>query len=200
MICPNTQTLDPRVKRTRKLLQDALRSLLSEKRFSVITVQDVTDRATVNRATFYAHYLDKEDLAVHVLKDDLISAVVKRLPEKARYCHENLIEFATAVMEFMAGLSGSCPDTARELQNAVGTAVQEAIFEFVDHWLTMSPEGMDLHPGCTKEAVLTVVSWSIFGGALRWSRTQHREPAKKIATQIVATFIPEHRSAPMLSR
>jgi AcrR family transcriptional regulator len=47
--------MDPRVRRTRKLLQDALRSLLFERRFSRISVQDIAERATVNRATFYAH-------------------------------------------------------------------------------------------------------------------------------------------------
>ncbi|MBI4304912.1 MAG: TetR family transcriptional regulator, partial [Chloroflexi bacterium] len=45
---------DPRVKRTRKLLHDAFDSLLSEKSFEAITVQDIAERATVNRATFYA--------------------------------------------------------------------------------------------------------------------------------------------------
>lgn len=50
---------DPRQKRTRKLLQDALRKLLQEKPFEEILVQDITDTATLNRATFYDHYADK---------------------------------------------------------------------------------------------------------------------------------------------
>jgi AcrR family transcriptional regulator len=40
---------DPRVRRTRKLLQQALTELLAEKSFHSINVQDVVDRATVNR-------------------------------------------------------------------------------------------------------------------------------------------------------
>jgi AcrR family transcriptional regulator len=51
--------LDPRVRRTRQLLQDALLALLAEKRFEAITVQDITERATLNHATFYAHFADK---------------------------------------------------------------------------------------------------------------------------------------------
>ena len=50
---------DPRQKRTRKLLQDALWTLLQEKPFEEILVQDITDVATLNRATFYDHYTDK---------------------------------------------------------------------------------------------------------------------------------------------
>ena len=50
---------DPRVKRTRQLLQQAFMSLMMEGRFRDITVQEIADRATVNRATFYAHFEDK---------------------------------------------------------------------------------------------------------------------------------------------
>src|SRR6201995_1025566 len=54
-----TEFVDPRVKRTRELLQQALGKLLETTEFEKISVQDITDEATVNRATFYAHYPDK---------------------------------------------------------------------------------------------------------------------------------------------
>jgi len=50
---------DPRIRRTRQLLKDALRNLMQKKSFDEISVQDITDAATVNRATFYDHYTDK---------------------------------------------------------------------------------------------------------------------------------------------
>jgi AcrR family transcriptional regulator len=53
---------DLRVRRTRKLIQQALMELTVEKGFSTITVQDIADRAMANRSTFYRHYLDKYDL------------------------------------------------------------------------------------------------------------------------------------------
>jgi AcrR family transcriptional regulator len=54
--------LDPRVRRTRQLLRNALIELIQEKGYDDITVKDITERATLNRATFYLHYRDKEDL------------------------------------------------------------------------------------------------------------------------------------------
>jgi AcrR family transcriptional regulator len=56
---------DRRVGRTRRLLQEALRALILEKGYDHVTVQNVIDRADVARATFYAHYRDKDDLLLH---------------------------------------------------------------------------------------------------------------------------------------
>jgi AcrR family transcriptional regulator len=58
------QENDRRSMRTRKLLHGALISLMLEKRYDKITVQDIIDRANVGRSTFYAHYQDKEGLLV----------------------------------------------------------------------------------------------------------------------------------------
>src|SRR5881296_1080141 len=61
--------LDRRVQRTRKLLQDALVSQMIEKGYEATTVQDIIDRANVGRATFYAHFADKETLLASRIED-----------------------------------------------------------------------------------------------------------------------------------
>lgn len=63
------QRLDRRVQRTRQLLRDALFALIDEKGYESITVQNITDRANMNRVTFYFHYKDKEDLLFKVLRE-----------------------------------------------------------------------------------------------------------------------------------
>lgn len=70
----NTTKIDPRVLRTKKLLVEAFQTVSREKQFSQLTVKNITDEATVNRATFYAHFTDKYDildysLSVTILKD-----------------------------------------------------------------------------------------------------------------------------------
>jgi AcrR family transcriptional regulator len=55
---------DRRSERTRQLLNAALIELMLEQRYDEITVQDIIDRANIGRSTFYAHYVDKEDLLV----------------------------------------------------------------------------------------------------------------------------------------
>ena len=53
---------DLRVKRTRKLISQAFFTLLHKKKFEKILIQEIADSAMINRATFYAHYADKQDL------------------------------------------------------------------------------------------------------------------------------------------
>jgi AcrR family transcriptional regulator len=56
--------IDRRIQRTRQLLLDSLVALILEKGYEAITVQDIIDRANVGRSTFYAHFMDKEDLFI----------------------------------------------------------------------------------------------------------------------------------------
>ncbi|MCC6614675.1 MAG: TetR/AcrR family transcriptional regulator [Anaerolineae bacterium] len=75
---PDEKPLDRRQRRTRKLLRDALLQLIVEKGFDTLSVQDITDRADVSRATFYLHFRDKEDLlfnSMRELYDDLVDKV-----------------------------------------------------------------------------------------------------------------------------
>lgn len=60
---------DLRVRRTRKMIQEALLELTVEKGYPNISVQDIADRAMINRSTFYRHYLDKDDLLVQYMDE-----------------------------------------------------------------------------------------------------------------------------------
>jgi len=55
---------DRRVQRTRQALRNALLELIKEKGYDSISVEDITQRANLGRATFYLHFKDKEDLLV----------------------------------------------------------------------------------------------------------------------------------------
>lgn len=66
---------DRRVRRTRRALQDALISMILEKGYDAVTIEDVTQRADLGRTTFYLHFKDKEELllqAIDTICDDFI--------------------------------------------------------------------------------------------------------------------------------
>lgn len=58
---------DPRVIRTRKLLQDATLELVKEQPYSKISVSDIAERAGVARPTFYLHYRSNDEVIVDYL-------------------------------------------------------------------------------------------------------------------------------------
>jgi len=79
--------IDRRILRTQKLLWEALIDLIQEKEYSEITIQDIADRANVNRVTFYLHYRDKQDLlvkSVEVIFNDLTSKITSLTGENFR--------------------------------------------------------------------------------------------------------------------
>lgn len=67
----NEPRLDLRVRRTHKLLWDALVSLLQERDFDAVSVTEVCERAMVHRTTFYKHYEDKQGLLRHGISEEL---------------------------------------------------------------------------------------------------------------------------------
>ncbi len=78
------EKLDPRVRRTRGLILSSFESLLAEKNFEGISVQDVTEKAQINRATFYAHFQTGEAgdvmdyfewTGLYELKQDLLEKI-----------------------------------------------------------------------------------------------------------------------------
>ena len=77
----NQRKPDRRVQRTRRQLQDALMSLILEKGYDAVTVEDITGSADLGRTTFYLHYKDKEELLVQSLEavfDDLVAQIQQR--------------------------------------------------------------------------------------------------------------------------
>jgi AcrR family transcriptional regulator len=189
--CITSEHADPRVRRTRKLLQDAFRELIHEKAFSEISIQHITDRATVNRATFYAHYNDKQDLAISVVKTDLQTSVVASFAQRPPFTRQSLIVFSTTVFEFLTQLYGSCPKANDDLEGSLFMAIQDELHSLVYRWIGHERAYLNLFPGSSREAVATVISSSIYGAANRWLRSGRLQKAEEVSSETVAVLIPK---------
>lgn len=89
---------DPRVKRTRQLFVQAFNDLVGKKRnIYSISVHDITNQATVNRTTFYAHFQDKYDFLEYWMTEKFQRTIRDRLPEQTRCNADNLRPFSNHI-------------------------------------------------------------------------------------------------------
>src|SRR5512143_1854069 len=82
-IVPEAKKLDPRVVRTRQMLREALVACILDKGYDAISIQDITNRAGLRRATFYLHYRDKDELMFSLIRDmldDLMAKIENQSP------------------------------------------------------------------------------------------------------------------------
>jgi AcrR family transcriptional regulator len=94
--------MDRRKRRTRRFLAQALQELIIEKSYETITVQDITDRADLNRATFYLHYTSKEELLGDFLETQFDTLVQRIEEESGGDVHKDLTISVKVVFEHAA--------------------------------------------------------------------------------------------------
>jgi AcrR family transcriptional regulator len=127
----NSKREDRRVRRTRRLLHEALRSLILQKGYDHVTVQDVIDRADVGRATFYAHFRDKDDLLMSGF-DEMRKSLRQHLgmsPQPQKEPSGEGLGFARALFDHAQG-------HRREYRAHVGSRSGGTILESVHEELT----------------------------------------------------------------
>jgi len=86
---------DRRVQRTRKLLRESMMALILEEGYDAISIQDITDKANLGRATFYLHFKDKDDLLLDVM-DQLMTDFFDQVPQLSQdqWCLEDQKAFS----------------------------------------------------------------------------------------------------------
>lgn len=165
------KSTDPRVKRTRKLLQQALIELLQEKNFSGISILDITERATVNRATFYAHFPDKYALLDVMLREQFQQMITGQLPHEPRWEEANVRILIRASCEFLSGVHQLCKPSDKHLDLLVAQAVQQEIAHVLLDWLKQV-RGLKTSPRVRLKTVVSAMSWVIFGTVAEWTYNQ----------------------------
>lgn len=127
------ERIDPRVRRTRDRLGDALMELMHGKPFTEITVQQVLDRAGVGRSTFYTHYRDKDDLFISDVEEffERMSDLLQQRGENSNRVApvQELFAHISDAREFYAALvaSGKINDTLQMGRGCLARGIERRL-------------------------------------------------------------------------
>jgi AcrR family transcriptional regulator len=175
MLHQDCERLDPRIRRTRQLLQDALKRLLEQNEFDKITIQDITEAATLNRATFYAHYPDKFALLEELIRVSFLQLLECRKVRFDGSCATAFYPIILAVCDYLAELQKSQSSSQHQFEPFVERTV-------IDQIRAILMDGFQRHPmerNIPSEMIAATASWAIYGAAKQWANTPEHGPAEE---------------------
>jgi AcrR family transcriptional regulator len=186
MLHQDCEKLDPRIRRTRGLLQDALKRLLEEKEFDKITIQDITEAATLNRATFYAHYPDKFALLEELIRVSFLQLLDCRKVRFDGSCATAFHPTILAVCDYLAELQKSRSSKQHQFEAFVEGTV-------IDQIRVILMDGFNKHPverNIPPEMIAAAASWAIYGAAKQWVNSPDRIPAEEFVATAASLVTP----------
>lgn len=183
---------DPRVLRTRQLLLQAFSDLYAEKGFHAITVQDITERARVNRGTFYSHFEDKSAILEGWLREQFQQCVVGPVLSTSPWSLTTFRLLIQRVVEWFTLLHQLTRSSDRSLIPLVVTTLQEALFELLwQGFKSVAGSGADQQ--IDLETVAMVTSWAIFGAGFQcfhqWDEQTVVLSPEELASQVTRVLM-----------
>lgn len=167
---PTAARLDPRIKRTQHALQVAFEALLREQGYAATTVSDITTRADINRATFYAHYADKSELFGQVVARHFTEVLHAHGPCPSGVRTADIQTLLRAVCVFMAQVYPDSQDQPCEM----GMHVDRLVHAQLTAWLVTALHASAQRPNSrviSKDLTATLTANSMFAAALQWARS-----------------------------
>lgn len=179
MLSPNPN--DPRVIRTRQLILDAFLRLLNTKDFNQITISDITSNATINRATFYAHFADKYALLEAMLSSAFSTLVVQKLDTEAPLTEQTLLELIGALCVYHES-SQHCVKRYDSVALLIEENIKLQLEQLILRLLSKTTSTPVQSKALTSAA--TLLSWSIYGVTYRWNQDGRTEAPAELAKRV----------------
>jgi AcrR family transcriptional regulator len=178
----SAETVDPRILRSRRMLMEALAKLLDQKEFDEISIQEIADEATLNRATFYLHYPDKNAL-LQAMAATRFRSLIARRGLSFTDCDGALRAIALGVCDYLAETTG-CPSQLAKMP------LEGSIIPVIEGMFREGGANHTMAPGTDPEMLATAAAWAVFGAVQRWYQTPDRIPAEEMAARIEAMVKP----------
>ena len=174
--------MDRRVVKTRKAITEAFMGLLEERDFEQITINDIADRANVNRGTVYLHYTDKFDLL-----DQSIETYLQKLMESC------MVESPTTPMTIKEALLRTFRYLEQHAPVYTTLLTQKGIPAFRNGLITLLIQGVEeqidacgIHKGINREVTVQFLVSATAGLLEWWIMNSMPYPAEEIVEQLMS--------------
>jgi AcrR family transcriptional regulator len=193
------RTVDRRIQRTRQALQQAFKEIVHEKGlaatgirgiekgFLAMSIQDIAERANVNRGTFYLHFADKYVLADTIIREQFRQMVASTLPPTPRWNRKTLRLLIQAILDSFEHKYCHQHHASFVLAPLLERATHEELTELLLTWLKQK-RSAETRGSVPLNTIARVVGWAIFGAALQWSQeeaTMSKEQMTNAILQVI---------------
>jgi AcrR family transcriptional regulator len=179
---------DRRIRRTRQALQKAFVEVVREKGFAATSIQDITERANVNRGTFYLHFTDKYMLVDTFVREDFQRLLANALPSTSCWNRETLHLLVQTILDHFERKYHHQHHIPQAVAPLVERAIHEELTDLLLTWLKQS-EGKVIQWRVPMETIASVVGWAIFGAVIQWSQEETTVSSEQMVQAILLVIL-----------
>lgn len=182
---PPHELLDIRVQRSLDLLYDAFLELLKSKHYKLITVQEITEKARINRATFYNHFKNYDDFIIYCTREGFRRGLEAAFPSATfEYNKSNFYLLLSWVLEFVSTEYDKWHYQWDELLSEKGERVEFSYF--LSKWINQSDRYCST--SVTGDLRALLVSASFIGLVLVWCDHGKVEAKEELIDTFIDTY------------
>lgn len=193
---------DRRVSRTRRNLRNALMSLILEKGYDSVTIEEITHRADVGRTTFYLHYKDKEDLLLENI-DAIIEEFIEQISSVPLSAwamslgdDDTLGEGLSPVMLVFQHAAENADlyrvmlrgEGLSRAQNQIRNVISSAVRDFLQNWI--DKDNLVMIPSVSLDFFTNYFAGSLIGILTWWLEKEMPYEPSKMAVMFQKMFYP----------
>ncbi|KWX69711.1 HTH-type dhaKLM operon transcriptional activator DhaS [compost metagenome] len=157
---------DPRVVRTRQLIREAFRELLQHKGFDAITIKDIAQRATINRATFYVHYEDKYALLDEIIEQAFVKMIPGQVTNAQEFTDEICSQLILMTYSYIVDFYQICRMDSKSIATLVDSKIKKMLRQIIEDIFLKGDDRQQARmvSAMTASAIYSAAyDWLIFG-------------------------------------